>query len=41
MLKVHHLRVGRSVFTVWLLEELGAPYELEIYIPYVVQRVEK
>lgn len=32
MLKVHHLRVGRSVFTVWLLEELGAPYELEIYI---------
>ncbi|MEL6856767.1 MAG: glutathione S-transferase [Pseudomonadota bacterium] len=32
MLKVHHLRVGRSVFTVWLLEELGAPYELDIYI---------
>ena len=32
MLKVHHLRVGRSVFTVWFLEELGAPYELEIYV---------
>lgn len=31
MLKLHHLRVGRSIFTVWLLEELGAPYELEIY----------
>lgn len=31
MLKVHHLRVGRSIFTVWMLEELGAPYELEIY----------
>lgn len=32
MLKVHHLRVGRSIFTVWFLEELGAPYELEIYV---------
>lgn len=31
MLKVHHLVIGRSIFTVWLLEELGAPYELEIY----------
>jgi len=31
MLKVHHLVVGRSIFTVWLLEELGAQYELEIY----------
>ena len=31
MIKGHHLRVGRSIFTVWLLEELGAPYELEIY----------
>lgn len=28
---VHHLRVGRSVFTVWLLEELGLDYELKIY----------
>lgn len=32
MLKLHHLRIGRSIFTVWLLEELGAPYELEIYV---------
>lgn len=31
MLKVHHLRIGRSIFTVWMLEELGAEYELEIY----------
>ncbi|MEM1381029.1 MAG: glutathione S-transferase family protein [Pseudomonadota bacterium] len=30
-IRVHHLRVGRSVFTVWLLEELGLDYELEIY----------
>lgn len=28
---VHHLRVGRSVFTVWLLEELGLEYELKFY----------
>ncbi len=28
---VHHLRVGRSVFTVWLLEELGLDYALKIY----------
>ena len=38
MLKVHHLRIGRSIFTVWLLEELGAPYELEIYIRYDMGR---
>jgi glutathione S-transferase len=31
MVLVHHLRVGRSVFTVWLLEELGIDYELTIY----------
>ena len=31
MLKLHHLRVGRSIFTVWLLEELGAEFALEIY----------
>jgi len=30
-IKVHHLRVGRSVFTVWLLEELGLTYDLQIY----------
>lgn len=28
---VHHLRVGRSIFTVWLLEELGLDYDLRIY----------
>lgn len=31
MLKLHHLRVGRSIFTVWLLEELNATYEFEFY----------
>lgn len=31
MLKLHHLRVGRPVFTVWLLEELGAEYEMDFY----------
>ena len=31
MFTVHHLRVGRSVFTVWLLEELGLDYELKFY----------
>ena len=31
MILVHHLRVGRSVFTVWLLEEMGLDYELKIY----------
>lgn len=31
-IKLHHLRVGRSVFMAWLLEELGLDYELEIYV---------
>lgn len=31
MLKLHHLRIGRSIFTVWLLEELGAEYEMDIF----------
>jgi len=31
MITLHHLRIGRSIFTVWQLEELGAPYELEVY----------
>jgi glutathione S-transferase len=31
MILLHHLRVGRSLFTVWLLEELGLDYELKIY----------
>ena len=32
MILLHHLRVGRSLFTVWLLEELGVEYELKIYL---------
>jgi glutathione S-transferase len=31
MLTIHHLRIGRSIFTVWLLEELGIEYELVEY----------
>ena len=31
MLTIHHLRVGRSIFCVWLLEELGLKYELVEY----------
>lgn len=31
MLTIHHLRVGRSIFTVWLLEELQLDYEVEEY----------
>ncbi len=31
MITVHHLVLGRSIFTVWLLEELGLDYRLEIY----------
>lgn len=31
MILVHHLRIGRSIFTVWLIEELGLDYELKIY----------
>ena len=32
MILMHHLRVGRPIFTVWLLEELGLEYELKIYV---------
>ena len=28
---VHHLRIGRSIFTVWFLEELGLDYRLRCY----------
>lgn len=31
MIIVHHLRIGRPIFTLWLLEELGLDYELKIY----------
>ncbi len=32
MIKLHHLRIGRSIFTVWMLEEVGADYELAVYL---------
>ena len=32
MITLHHLRIGRSIFTVWLLEELGADYNLKEYL---------
>ncbi|MEM9705596.1 MAG: glutathione S-transferase family protein [Pseudomonadota bacterium] len=32
MIKLHHLRIGRSVFTAWAMEELGLDYNVEIYI---------
>lgn len=31
MITLHHLRIGRSIFTVWLLEELGVDYQLKVY----------
>ena len=31
MITLHHLRIGRSIFTVWLLEELELDYELKVY----------
>lgn len=31
MLVVHHLETSRSQRVLWLLEELGVPYELEVY----------
>ncbi|MEX0738031.1 MAG: glutathione S-transferase family protein [Pseudohongiella sp.] len=31
MITLHHLRIGRSIFTVWLLEELGVEYDLKVY----------
>lgn len=32
MITLHHLRIGRSLFTVWQLEELGADYDLKVYL---------
>jgi glutathione S-transferase len=32
MLTIHHLRIGRSIFSVWLLEELGVDYALKEYL---------
>jgi len=31
MVLLHHLRIGRSLFCVWQLEELGIDYDLKIY----------
>ncbi len=31
MILVHHLQIGRPLFTVFLLEELGLDYELKLY----------
>ena len=31
MILLHHLRIGRSIFCVWQLEELGLDYELKVY----------
>jgi len=31
MITVHHLRIGRPLFTLWLIEELGVDYELKLY----------
>ena len=31
MITLHHLRIGRSIFTVWLLEEAGVEYQLQVY----------
>lgn len=31
MITVHHLRIGRPIFTLWLIEELGLDYTLKLY----------
>lgn len=31
MITVHHLRIGRPLFTLWLIEELGVEYGLKVY----------
>lgn len=31
MIILHHLRIGRSIFAVWQLEEFGVDYELKVY----------
>lgn len=31
MILLHHLRIGRSIFMVWQLEEFGAEYDLKVY----------
>lgn len=31
MITVHHLETSRSQRVLWLLEELGVPYEIKLY----------
>lgn len=31
MILLHHLRIGRSIFMVWQLEEFGVEYDLKVY----------
>lgn len=31
MILLHHLRIGRSLFMVWQLEEFGVEYDLKVY----------
>lgn len=31
MILLHHLRIGRSIFTVWQLEELAIDYDIKVY----------
>lgn len=32
MITLHHLRIGRSLFTAWLLEEVEVDYQLKVYL---------
>ncbi len=32
MITLHHLRIGRSIFTLWLLEEIGCDFEIKTYL---------
>lgn len=39
MITVHHLETSRSQRVLWLLEELGVPYELKLYKRHPVTRL--
>lgn len=39
MITVHHLETSRSQRVLWLLEELGLPYELKVYKRHPVTRL--
>lgn len=32
MITLHHLRIGRSIFTLWLLEEIGCDFNVKTYL---------